>query len=144
MKKLLISLLVLLVLLTGCAKEPKIKGSVDRISAAELMEKIDNKETFIFYVGASYCEHCKLYREYLDADIENYPLHIYFVEADGEENEDTFDGLMDYLPDLEYPPTTYYVKDGVPNEGYVGDMDEDQINIWLKRNEINLEEGAVK
>lgn len=141
MKKLAIVLLAGLLLtgLVGCNKtEPK--GSIERVTAEEIMQRIDADETLIFYVGLSDCKHCKAYHEALESYMKDHALHVYYVEADDAVNEEAMDRLMDeYFPTLEYTPTTYYIKDGETIDEMVGEMDESQIELWLNRNEIVLE-----
>ena len=81
------------------------------LSYEEVLEKINNKESFILCVSASDCIHCKDYKPKLSRVSVKYGITIYYTDVDTFEKEDldefktkfSFDGST---------PTTIFFKDG--------------------------------
>lgn len=59
MKKVLILMIVPLLLICGCSKKTYTEISYD-----EFKQKIDNKESFILFIGAESCAHCATYNRH--------------------------------------------------------------------------------
>ena len=124
----------------GCTKQdPTVSGTITEVTAQDIIDKFANKETFFFFVAQTTCPHCKEYISFFDSYVEDNALNMYYVEADAQENEGTFDTLMEtYIPDVDETPTTYFVKDGVVIDSVEGDMKEDAFNTWLTRLDVTL------
>ena len=120
----------------------KSKGSLTVISAEECEKKIEQKETFIVFVGKSTCDHCKEYEQNLKEFMKENGLHMFKVVADSKENSSgTFEKLYTtYFPDLVTVPVTYYIVDGVVVDESVGKRNESQIILWIKRLGLELED----
>ena len=73
MKKVLIGILMLIIF-TGC----KNKSLID-ITYDELKTKIENKESFVLYVGSTNCSHCAKYKPQLEKVINKYNLDVYYI-----------------------------------------------------------------
>ncbi|MBQ1505434.1 MAG: hypothetical protein IIZ48_01550 [Erysipelotrichales bacterium] len=138
MRKLLCALLASLLLFSGCAKP----GKYVKITAEEMKQKFDSKESFIFFVAMTTCENCAKYFDYLDEYLTDHPLTIYYVVADAPENEETFDELWDnYFPMVERTPTTVVVKEGVIQtepEPAIGYLLPEELDQYLKDSKITL------
>lgn len=76
MKKLFILIITLVCIsLTGCGNS---KNLIE-ISYDELAKKIENKDTFVLYVGSSSCSHCAEFRPLLEKIINKYKLDVYYI-----------------------------------------------------------------
>ena len=142
MRKVLTALCLIGLLLAGCQKgEPK--GRLEEITVKQLKEKFENQETFLFFVAQTGCDHCEAYRENLTEYIRDHELIMYYVEADKDENIDSFDELMDeYFPGVERTPTSIYVLKGVTQSGMVeGELDKAALETWFTRLGISLPLG---
>ena len=107
-------LLVLFVLLslTACNKKFS-KGEVVTAYADEVLEKLENKESFIVYVGYDDCQSCKEFKPILNQLIENYDITIYYLPTDDKQTEDQLNDIQyNYFYRMYWTPTTYIVEDG--------------------------------
>lgn len=128
MKKILLSFVCCLFLLSGCSSE-----KVKEITIPELIEKIDNKDTFVLIVSRNSCTHCQKLEEELDKTTKDHNTIIYNVKLD----ETSYDTLVSDVKKLEKyvsePGTTphvYYMKDGKEVDSFEG-FDEAQPNqFW--------------
>ena len=111
MKKVLLVLFVLLSL-TACNKKFS-KGEVLTAYADEVLEKLENKESFIVYVGYDDCQSCKEFKPILNQLIENYDITIYYLPTDDKQTEDQLNEIQyNYFYRMYWTPTTYIVEDG--------------------------------
>ena len=111
MKKVLLVLFVLLSL-TACNKKFS-KGEVVTADADEVLEKLENKESFIVYVGYDDCQSCKEFKPILNQLIENYDITIYYLPTDDKQTEDQLNEIQyNYFYRMYWTPTTYIVEDG--------------------------------
>lgn len=107
MKKILIIIVALFSLvLTGCNKSKDLIG----ISYDELASKIENKESFVLYVGSSSCSHCADYRPKLEKIINKYKLEVYYIDM-ANLSEAKYNSVMKKV-DGEGTPTTVYLEEG--------------------------------
>lgn len=82
-----------------------------KLSYNDVLEKVNNKESFILCVSASECTHCKTYKPKLKKISNDYNIKIYYTDVDKFSDEDyaefknkfSFDGGT---------PTTIFFKDG--------------------------------
>ena len=130
------------VLLWSTFSKEKLKGSLTEITAEECQKKIENKETFIVFIGKSTCDHCQEYDKNLRDYMKDHGLHMYKVTSDSKENSDgAFEELYTtYFPNLVTVPVTYYIVDGEVVDESVGKRDESQITLWIRRLGLELDE----
>ena len=104
MKKILIFVLCL-VLLCGCSKD-----YITEISIDDLNKKIENKESFILYIGSAKCSHCKDYRPKLNEVVKEYNLTVYYVDISKLDNNQ----LKNLSKIISYngTPATAFIEDG--------------------------------
>lgn len=80
MKKIFLSLILISVLLTGCTA----KG-VTQVKPEEISAKFKAEETFVVYLGLSYCSACKIFRSIVESVIKTDDITVYYVEYDKEQ-----------------------------------------------------------
>lgn len=87
------------------------KSNLIELNYEEIIEKVNNKESFILCISASYCSHCQSYKPKLEKIANKYNIIIYYTDIDKlrkEEYEEfkikfSFDGST---------PTTIFFKEG--------------------------------
>lgn len=77
MKKIVFIILSILLLFTGC----KSSGFIE-VDTQTVNEKLENKDTFILYMGLSYCSACKIFRSVVETSIEKEGFNVYYLEFD--------------------------------------------------------------
>lgn len=135
MKKLFICLLISLLFLTGCHKKEK---GITTLKAQQVIDKYENGDSFMLYVGQGACDFCKEYSDTLKHIIEVYDINIYYFSYDEiEENETLVNRLInDYLYQLHDTPTSYVVINGKSQENIVGNMTYTEVKQWLARYDL--------
>ena len=109
MKKLIIIFIGMITMLTvGCGH-----GSIEEISFSDYKQMVENKESFILFIGSSTCSHCAEFKITLQEVIENYNVDFKYIdianftpeERTSFSNSISFDGT----------PTTVFIVEGVDN-----------------------------
>lgn len=77
MKKFLILGLIMLLLVSGCKSSGFIKTD-----SATIQQKFENDETFILYLGLSYCSACKIFRSIIETSIKQEGFDVFYLEFD--------------------------------------------------------------
>lgn len=108
MKKLKIIVLVsFFLLLTGCGG---IK-SYQEISYEKLLTKLENKETFILYIGSSTCTACESFKPTLESVIKDYQIKVDYlnVEKLSEDELHEFGTIINFGNST---PKVYFIEEG--------------------------------
>ena len=137
MKKVLIIMMVVLSLtLTGCKKS---KDLIE-ISYDELREKIENKDSFVLYVGSSECSHCAEYRPILEKVIYKYSLDVYYINL--AKLSDSKKQAVLKKAEAEGTPTTVDIEKGTTKTSprVEGAREYDEIVTFFK--DLNMLRGA--
>lgn len=103
MKKIFI-VLILLLLVVGCSKK-----DYTEITYNELIQKINNQETFVLFVGADTCSACQIIKPKLTKVIQKHNINdVYYIDIqDLGENES-----IDNIVRITGTPTLAFIKDG--------------------------------
>ncbi len=102
----LISLILLIVLYNYFNRSRLYELNVDNV-----IEKINNKDSFILCISATYCEHCKEYKPKLEDISQKYELDIYYIDFDKySENEQQL--FRNYISFDGSTPVTLFIKNG--------------------------------
>ncbi|MDD2181419.1 MAG: thioredoxin fold domain-containing protein [Bacilli bacterium] len=113
MKKIIIVILVS-ILFVGCSNAKPYT----EIKYKEFTEKIENKETFIFYIGSNDCIYCERYEKALKRAVDKYEVEVFYIDvAQGkltETENKNFENLINYSG----TPTTVFIKDGEVQSRY--------------------------
>ncbi len=102
-------LLVLLgvLMLTGCGKLTTYRT----IDYNKYKAMVDNKESFILFIGSDSCSACATYKQYLDAVITKYNVEVNYlnVAALTKDQASEFNAAINYGGST---PTTVYIVKG--------------------------------
>lgn len=128
MKKLLL-LLVPLLFLFGCNK-----SSYKEITYKKFNEMIENKESFVLFIGAESCSHCQTYKTTINEVIKEYDVTIHYVDIDTFSEKEL--SKLKNVASFTGTPTTVFIKDGEEKSSYdriKGDRDFDYVVDKLKQ-----------
>lgn len=137
MKKIIPILSILALLLTGCAS----KG-VTQVKPEAISDKFAANETFVVYLGLSYCSACKIFRSVVESVIKSENIEVFFVEYDTEakDNEANLKTLVEtHLQQNETFPYSFPIL-FVVQEGKI----IDQFSLQQTDNEQKFIDRMVK
>lgn len=106
MKKILILIVTMSIVFTGCKSDSKL---ID-ISYDELATKIEKKESFVLYVGSSECSHCANFKPELEKVVNKYNLKVYYINM-AKLSEAKYNAVLKKI-DGQGTPTTVYLEKG--------------------------------
>ncbi len=132
MKKLTV-ILLLIILMVGCSyKKPYIEIKYD-----EFTNKLENKESFIFYIGSSTCSFCDRYDVALKKVVDKYEVEVYYIDTNlkkiGKDNYKNLSNIINFSG----TPHTVFIKDGEISSSYnsiEGAVSSEKIIEAFKRN----------
>lgn len=112
MKRFLTSIIVFLLVLTGCG--------TTHTKSSDIINKIEGKENFVVYFGNPTCGACTAYAPTVEEINEDYDNVILYVDIDKDDREERIKLMDDYGLSLQYTPTTYFVVNGEVVDEKVG------------------------
>lgn len=132
MRKITLILATMLILLTGCSNKLKTYKAIDY---NEFNDMINNKESFILYIGAKSCSHCASYTLTLNRVIKQHQVVVYYLDMESLTEEQH----KEFIKEFNYSgtPTTVFVTDGVEKSVYnriEGEQSYDKIVEKFKKN----------
>lgn len=111
------------------------KSYFSEIKCDEIIEKIENKESFVVLISQTTCSHCMSYKPKLEEVANEYKLEIYYIDVDLlSDTENT--NLKSYI-NYDSTPITVFVKNGEETSVATrinGDASKDKIEKKLKSN----------
>ena len=108
MRKILYVLILvpLLIIISGCGNK-----TYDEITYDDLNSMLEDKESFVLFIGSATCTHCASYKVTLNKVIDEYKLdNIYYIDIDNLESKDT-SSLQAKFP-FSGTPTTIFIEKG--------------------------------
>lgn len=129
MKKLVILLLPFL-LLCGCGK-----SSYKEISFDTFEKLVENKESFILFIGAESCSHCVTYKTTINEVVKEYKVDIKYIDVDKLSTKQ--DSALKKVASYTGTPTTVFIEKGKEESTYnriVGNRDFEYVINKLQKN----------
>lgn len=111
MKKIL-ALFVIVIMLAGCL----MNKTYHEISYEELNNMIENKESFILFIGSSTCSACARYEVTLNDVIEEYGADVKYIDLSKLSDTDG-SALVSEFP-ISGTPTTVFIDKGEEQSTY--------------------------
>ncbi len=112
---------------------------LEEIGYSELINRINNKESFIVYVKQDSCSHCQNFTPVLESVLKKYKVHAYYIRLNTfteEEKTYTDDGSIINGTDLiiSGTPTIIFISNGKESVMHriVGEASEEKIITKLK------------
>ncbi len=140
-KALSIVTIICLLLLSGCKGYTRddTPGKIERISVAEMEQKIKNKEEFTILFSQSWCQHCNDFKIMLDDYLPNHNVTVYEVSIDQDENKnrkEVIKKIQSHFETMNATPILYFVKNGKVESELIPDDDgitENKFDSWVQR-----------
>lgn len=132
MKKAITVLMVLMLVLVGCGGSK----SSTLITSTDALAKIDNKDSFIFYVGSKDCPACQQFAPTFEEVAQDYPDLLFSVELTKEAKTEDFEKLQELIGTVTATPTIFVIKDGVVVDKKVSILKYSDLQSFLERFEI--------
>ena len=136
-KKMILLIVCCVVVLIGAIIADKMlsKSYFIELKYDKVMEKINNKESFVLLLSQTTCSHCKDFKPKLKKVANNYKLNVYYLEVDliNEEENNELKKLFNFNG----TPTTVFVINGEEKTAATrisGDASEEKIIAKLKSN----------
>lgn len=136
-KKVTILVSICLVILVGAFIADMILGKTyfNEIKYKEVIEKIENDESFVLVVSQTTCSHCASYKPKIEKVANKYEINIYYIDVDllNEEEEEKFSSYISY----DGTPVTIFIKNGEETSMATrinGDASIEKIERKLKSN----------
>ncbi|HET6785964.1 MAG TPA: hypothetical protein VFH18_08060 [Erysipelotrichaceae bacterium] len=111
MKKFLALAVIIGLVLSGCSS-----SGLTQVKPTEITEKFAANESFVVYLGLSYCSACKIFRSIVSSVIDETGTTVYYVEYDKEEPADLETLVLTHLEQNEtFPysfPILFVVEEG--------------------------------
>lgn len=139
-------IIILIIVCLGCllivlnsvfSSKEKYTTYID-INYEELMNKIDNSDSFILFIYQLGCTHCESFKPKLNEVIKKYNLKIYAIDL---ENLD--DKQYEKIKNKTFisgTPTTVYFKNGKKEDKITGDKSKEKLINFLKKAEYIKED----
>ena len=130
MKKIILTMLAVLLLASGCSSG---KGKIEYVSIDRAFEMMDQKESFLLLVSKDSCTHCKDLEAMLKKELPKQDLIIYNVvmdESSATAYEQDKERLSERLDEPNKTPHVYEIKKGEVNSELLGYSAEKPENFW--------------
>lgn len=100
-------LIILFILLFNYYSRPRLY----ELDVNQVKDKIENKESFILCISATYCSHCKKYKPKLEDISKEYRMDIYYIDFDkySDKEQELF---RNYISFDGGTPVTLFIKNG--------------------------------
>ncbi len=130
MKKFIIILLCIFIF-CGCS----YKSFIVDTSLDEIKEKVENKETFILYIGSKDCSHCAEFKPKIEDVANEYKIKVYYIDISklNKEEENELKKIANYSG----TPTTAFIDEGedLGTQTHIdGDVSIERIKKSFKNN----------
>ncbi len=99
-------------------------GKVEKITTAQLVEKMNQKEDFALVFTQTTCGHCQVFLSLLDDYMKDHNVLLYDMVLDEEPDVDAaLEQLKTVFPDFTATPDVYYVEKGVIKSRFLGEYE---------------------
>lgn len=135
----IISIIVLIGVIFGIysiLNSDKIK-TYDEIEYSEYTKMVNNKESFILYIGSATCSHCQDFKPTIEKFIKDYQLDIKYIDIS--KLDDKQYSVLKNKTKLSGTPTIVIFKEGIVESGssnkIQGAVDYETVEDFFKSKE---------
>jgi predicted bacteriocin transport accessory protein len=130
MKKILVLVSVLVLVLTACtgsnlpskiSDKPGSTTEITQVQPSYIVELIENKESFLFYFGNSWCSACQFMKPINSEVVRRTGQPIYYIEID-KTSKSQLAKIYKLVTQPQATPTYIVVIDGVVKESFTPDI----------------------
>lgn len=86
------------------------KTNLIELNYSEIIEKIENKDTFVLCISATNCIHCQDYKPKLEKISKDYDITIYYINKDTIEDEEYKEFKSKLSFDGGTPTTIFFIN----------------------------------
>ena len=114
MKKILVIMIFMVSLLvSGCGNK---LTTFEQVNYDKIESMVENKESFVLFIGSTECPHCDLYKETLNEVIKKYQVKIYYIDIYGLSAEEG--SKLKAIANYTGTPTTVFIENGEETSMY--------------------------
>ena len=107
----IIAIVLLVLIISGLILNKIFNGSMlKELSVNEVIEKIDDKDSFVLCISQTTCAHCASYKPKLENVANKYNLEIYYIDIDKYEKEEIDEFKTKISFDGSTPVTAFIVE----------------------------------
>jgi len=102
----------------------------------QVIEKVENKDSFVICISRTDCSHCQSYKPKLDKISKKYDLEIFYIDIDKYSNDEQ-NKFRNYISFDNSTPVTAFIKEGeetTTSNRIFGNVNSDKIIKKLKNN----------
>lgn len=138
MKKRIIFIMgiVFVILGVGTLVINNLSNKFIKLDYKEVMEKVENKDSFVLCVSATDCVHCNSYKPKLKKIANNYKTEIFYIDVDTLSDDD-YDSFKQKFSFDGGTPVTILIRNGEEKTTATrieGDVSSEKIINKLKKN----------
>lgn len=138
MKKIILAMLSVMMLVSGCSTG---KGKIEYVSIDKAFEMMDDNDTFLLLTSRESCSHCEDMKEMLKEKLPSHELIVYNVVLDESSSEAYIKDQLLLETRLEKPsvtPHVYYIEKGEVKDELLGFSKESPDKFWDWVNTLGL------
>ena len=112
------------------------RGKLIELTVNEVIEKIENKESFVLCMSSTECTHCDSYKPKLKRVSKKYNLDTYYIDINLYSDKE-LNNLKKYISVSKSTPTTALIKngeEGTASNRIFGNASNEEIVEKLKKN----------
>lgn len=87
-----------------------IKSNLIELDVDEVVEKINNKESFVLCISQTTCNHCASYKPKLEKISKNYDIELFFIDIDKYKEEEINEFKKNISFDGSTPVTAFIIE----------------------------------
>lgn len=112
------------------------KANLIELNVDEVIEKVNNKDSFVLCISQTTCSHCASYKPKLEKISKDYGIEIFYIDIDKYSNEKQQE-FKKHVSFDKSTPVTAFIKNGeeaTASNRIFGDVSYDKIVTKLKNN----------
>lgn len=130
MKKMILTMLCVMLMMSGCSTG---KGKLEFVSIDHAFEMMDEKQTFLLLISRESCSHCEDMLDMLKKELPKQDLILYNVVMD-ESSEEAYDHdkkqLEERFEDPNRTPHVYFIQAGEVKDEQLGYSKDEPESFW--------------
>lgn len=112
------------------------------LNGVNAWEKVNNKESFLLYVGRPNCPYCHVFRQYQDSALKKLDIDIFGIDSIYAKYDLKLGDFMEDFLEVEFVPAVFLIEEGKVVKEMTAEMPEDwsydyeTIKEWFEENKI--------
>lgn len=135
-KNYIIIAIICIIIIIFLAYSNQNKNKLIELNVDEVIEKIENKDTFVLCITQTTCQHCANYKPKLEKISKEYNIEIYYIDIDkySDKKQQDFKNAVSFDGST---PVTAFIKEGketTASNRIFGNSSYDKIIEKFKKN----------